>query len=40
VTGDLALIALAVVLPSALILAMLAALGMLVAALARAEAAT
>ena len=39
-TGDLALIALAVVLPGALILGMLAALGMLVVALARAEAAT
>jgi hypothetical protein len=40
VTGDLALIALAVVLPGALILAMLAALAMLVVALARADAAT
>ena len=38
-TGDLALIALAVVLPGTLILGMLAALGMLVVALARADAA-
>lgn len=38
-TGDLALIALAVVLPGVLILGMLAALGMLIVALARVEAA-
>ena len=37
--GDLTLIALAVVLPGALILGMLAALGMLVVALARVDAA-
>ena len=36
-TGDLALIALAVVLPGALILGMLAALGMLVVALAKVD---
>ena len=39
-TGDLAFVALAVVMPGALILSLLAALAMLVVALARADAAT